>query len=230
MYGLKNTEHYSFMIADELEGLIAYLRKFDVATGGLAEHISDTENPHAVTAAQIGAPTSASFQDHSARHENGGADEISVSGLSGVLADAQTPSAHATNHSSGGSDPVTVTNLVGVASSVYTPTLTGVANVAASTAYACQYIRIGDTVTVSGKVDIDPTSGTTLTQLGVSLPVASNLAAEEQCAGTAAAHAVAGYSAAILGDATNNRAEVRFTTAADVANRSWFFTFTYRVI
>jgi len=34
------------------------------------------------------------FNDHSARHENGGADEISVAGLSGALADAQTPAAH----------------------------------------------------------------------------------------------------------------------------------------
>ena len=32
--------------------------------------------------------------DHSARHENGGADEISVAGLSGVLADAQNPTSH----------------------------------------------------------------------------------------------------------------------------------------
>jgi len=31
---------------------------------------------------------------HHARHENGGADELSVAGLSGVLADAQTPVAH----------------------------------------------------------------------------------------------------------------------------------------
>lgn len=32
--------------------------------------------------------------DHSARHENGGADEISVAGLSGELADDQPPKAH----------------------------------------------------------------------------------------------------------------------------------------
>lgn len=36
----------------------------------------------------------AAFYDHSARHENGGADEISVAGLSGLLADPQTPAAH----------------------------------------------------------------------------------------------------------------------------------------
>lgn len=57
-------------------------------------HRADTDNPHEVTAAQVGAPTTATFNDHSARHENGGADEISVAGLSGELADAQTPKAH----------------------------------------------------------------------------------------------------------------------------------------
>lgn len=50
---------------------------------------------------------------HGEQHENGGTDEISVSGLSGLLADGQTPLAHATSHSSGGSDPVSVLNLGG---------------------------------------------------------------------------------------------------------------------
>ena len=34
------------------------------------------------------------FTDHSARHENGGADEISIAGLSGEAADAQPPKSH----------------------------------------------------------------------------------------------------------------------------------------
>ena len=34
------------------------------------------------------------YLDHSARHENGGADEISVEGLSGLLADKQTALQH----------------------------------------------------------------------------------------------------------------------------------------
>lgn len=50
---------------------------------------------------------------HHARHENGGADEISVTGLSGVLADPQTPAAHATSHGAAGGDPVSVTALAG---------------------------------------------------------------------------------------------------------------------
>ena len=43
---------------------------------------------------------------HAARHENGGADEISVTGLSGLLADPQTPTTHATTHTSGGADEI----------------------------------------------------------------------------------------------------------------------------
>ena len=35
---------------------------------------------------------------HNTDHENGGDDEISVAGLSGQLADAQTPIAHKTSH------------------------------------------------------------------------------------------------------------------------------------
>ncbi len=46
---------------------------------------------------------------HHTRHENGGADEISVIGLSGLLADGQTPLAHATSHYPGGTDPVAKT-------------------------------------------------------------------------------------------------------------------------
>ena len=49
-----------------------------------------------------------SLGTHAGRHENGGADEISVTGLSGLLADAQTPVAHAATHADGGSDEVSV--------------------------------------------------------------------------------------------------------------------------
>ena len=46
------------------------------------------------------------YADHSARHENAGADEISVAGLSGELADAQPPKTHASSHQNTGSDEV----------------------------------------------------------------------------------------------------------------------------
>lgn len=53
------------------------------------------------------APIDAHHQeDHASRHQNGGGDEISVLGLSGLLADSQTPLTHASTHLLGGSDPV----------------------------------------------------------------------------------------------------------------------------
>lgn len=60
--------------------------------------------------------------NHSARHENGGADEIDVTGLSGLLADAQTPLSHASTHIDGGSDEIDADQLsVSWTPSVYTP-------------------------------------------------------------------------------------------------------------
>lgn len=153
---------------------------------------------------------------------------IPTTDLSGVLGALQFPALTGDVTTVAGT--LATTLAVPTASNTYTPTLTNVANVAASTPYVCQYMRVGSTVTVGGKVDIDPSSATTLTQLGISLPIASTFAATENCGGSAAAPAVAGYSAGILADAVNHRAELDFTTAADVANRSWYFSFTYRII
>lgn len=48
---------------------------------------------------------------HATTHQNAGSDEISVAGLSGLLADNQNPTAHATNHLSGGSDAIKLDDL-----------------------------------------------------------------------------------------------------------------------
>lgn len=111
----------------------------------------------------------------------------------------------------------------------YTPTLTNVANLDASTAYASQWVRLGNVITVSGRVDIDPALAATSTQLGISLPVASALSAAEQCAGTAFASGIAGQGAAILADATNDRAQLQYISA-DVTNQAMYFHFTYLVL
>jgi len=65
--------------------------------------------------------TQTEFDDHSARHEDGGADEVSVAGLSGLLADAQTPLAHNTSHENGGSDEISVAGLSGLLADGQTP-------------------------------------------------------------------------------------------------------------
>lgn len=130
-------------------------------------------------------------------------------------------------HNNAGS--VTGTTNQYVASGTYTPTLTNVANLAASTPYQCQWIRVGNVVTVSGKVDIDPTAPTTSTQLGISLPIASNFGAAEDCAGTAFASAIAAQGAAILADTTNDRAQLQYLSG-DITNQPMYFTFTYEII
>lgn len=114
-------------------------------------------------------------------------------------------------------------------SGIYTPALTNVANLDGSTAFECHYIRVGNEVFVSGKVSVDPTAPASLTQLGIGLPIASNIAAEENCGGVAFAADIAGQGAAIRGDAANNRAEMAWI-AGDVTNQAMHFSFAYRVI
>ena len=116
-----------------------------------------------------------------------------------------------------------------LASGVYTPTLFNTGNLDASTAYECQYLRVGATVSVSGRVDVNPTLTATSTQLGISLPVASTLGATEDLAGAAFASGIAGQGAAIRGDAANARAEMIWVST-DISNQAMYFTFSYQVI
>lgn len=115
------------------------------------------------------------------------------------------------------------------ASGIYTPTLTNVANVAASAANPCQWHRDGLAVTVSCALDVDPTLTATLTQLGISLPIASAIAQTYQVAGTGVSPTIATQSGGVLADVANDRAELDFTSVS-LANATWYITFTYRVI
>ena len=110
-----------------------------------------------------------------------------------------------------------------IAAGTYTPTLTNVANLGASTAY------VGTVVTVSGVVDIDPTLITTITQLGISLPVASAFANTTDCSGTACAVAIAAESGSVIADTTNDRANLHIIVAS-IANHAVTFTFQYRIL
>lgn len=117
---------------------------------------------------------------------------------------------------------------LGLASGVYTPILTNTTNLAASTAYQCQYLRVGDVVAVAGKADVDPT-GAGSCVLGISLPIASAFTTGLECGGVAFAIGVAGQGAGIFADATNDRMTMQWI-AVDTANRGMFFTATYLVV
>lgn len=114
-----------------------------------------------------------------------------------------------------------------VSSGTWTPTLTNTTNIAGSTAYACQYLRVGNTVSFSGKFSLDSTS-TGDTVMGMSLPIASAFSQEFHAGGVAASYAVQ-QCAAIFADATNDRLTIRLTIT-DTTNRDWFFSGSYQIL
>jgi len=87
-------------------------------------HLADMANPHTTDVGNLGSGTLAELNtvitdatlddasssrtplSHAASHQNGGGDEVSVTGLSGLLADGQTPLSHAASHQHGGGDEV----------------------------------------------------------------------------------------------------------------------------
>jgi hypothetical protein len=113
-----------------------------------------------------------------------------------------------------------------VFSGTYTPTSFNTTNIAASTPQSAQYMRVGNTVTVSGQIDIDPTA-TGFAILGLSLPIASNLTSPVQLSGVFNCPDAAG--GGVYGDAANDRATFQFT-ATSASNLTYYYTFTYQVL
>ncbi|SOY65584.1 hypothetical protein CBM2586_B10179 [Cupriavidus phytorum] len=120
------------------------------------------------------------------------------------------------------------TFLDNIYSGLWTPTVTALTNVDAVTAFECQYSRVGNVITFSGQVNIDPTA-TGLTEIGMSLPVASNLIATRQAAGTYSSNSsTIKDGGAIYGDSTNKRLTFRHV-AGSTSNLSFFFSGSYLV-
>jgi len=114
-----------------------------------------------------------------------------------------------------------------ITSGTYTATITDSANVS-TTNYEFQYLRVGSVVTVSGQLDVDPVAPATSTIVAISLPIASNFAASNECGGTAFCPTVAAQGAAIFADATNNRAIMKWISA-DLTNQPMHFSFSYQI-
>ena len=116
-----------------------------------------------------------------------------------------------------------------VFSGTYTPSLNNTTNIASSTAAVCQYMRVGNVVTVSGTVTIDPTS-TGRIVMGFSLPIASAIAGANEVGGTFASSGTTTVNVgSVTGDATNDRATFD-GIANDAASRVYGFSFTYRIL
>ena len=128
-----------------------------------------------------------------------------------------------------------VSNDGNVFSGTYTPSLTNTTNITASTPYQFQYTRIGNVVTVSGRVNIDPTASATASELGISLPIASAFPASatgvSNLAGVGSIHTTTTEvsTGGILADTTNDRAQFRFVSGGTAA-RDYAISFTYLVV
>lgn len=121
-----------------------------------------------------------------------------------------------------------LTNL-GITFGSWTPTLTSVANVDSATPGTCYYKRVGDHVDCWGFATVDPTAAAnTTTQVGISLPVASNFGDVSDAAGVGTA-GTAQRSGVIFGDATNDRVTLFFASETTAAT-TFRFMFSYRVI
>lgn len=124
-------------------------------------------------------------------------------------------------------DVITVASAGTTASGTYTPTWTGLANVGSVTAFSCQYMRVGDTVTVSGWVTIDAVSDNTPTSLSFSLPINSNTSTVNYLNGTGVAQG-GGPAASISGYGSNTGEFEVVPAVATAVNYS--FHYTYRIV
>ena len=114
-----------------------------------------------------------------------------------------------------------------LAAGTYTPTLSNLTNVDDATAYECQYMRVGSTVTVSGMFNASCTEFSGGSHMLMTLPIASNFAAFEDLAGTFTTQ-LGGYGS-ILANGISNKAQLYFVDGLSSA-ADYSFTFTYQVI
>lgn len=110
----------------------------------------------------------------------------------------------------------------------YQPILTNVVNVASTIAYAnTMYRKEGNVVTVYGRFNVTPAAaGNTVTQITISLPVASSFTGTTDCAGVA--YTAFSLGAVIYADTTTNKAIVAFQSP-NTSSNAFSFTFQYQV-
>jgi hypothetical protein len=112
------------------------------------------------------------------------------------------------------------------ASGTYTPAITSGANIDKATASVCQYMRVGNIITVSGELQVDAKNAGAF-EIAISLPVATGLSASGDAAGTAASSN--GVMLRLSADPSGNKVKVT-GIAANSANTAYSFSFTYRLM
>jgi hypothetical protein len=118
---------------------------------------------------------------------------------------------------------------LGIDTSSYTPTHTLTTNIAASTAYLSPYIQIDNYVIGVGVADIDCTlAAPTASEMGISLPIASDFNLFYRLAGVMTCGAIA-ETGELIADTVNDRMTLNFA-AQTTANHRVVYAYMYVVL
>jgi hypothetical protein len=121
-----------------------------------------------------------------------------------------------------------------IASGTYTPTLTNGANIVSTTPHQCQWLRVGNVVTVSGGFFYSWTTNSVTTNINISLPIATTINNAYNLAGSChtlpEGTAITGGVGIVYGDTTNNNAITSVNSAVNFSNDGEAqFQFTYLI-
>lgn len=111
---------------------------------------------------------------------------------------------------------------------VYTATVTAVSNCTVTASTNCQYMKVGNMVTVVGRFFLQATVANTFTEANITLPTIGDLTSPEQCAGVGVFVSGTTMVASIRGNNTTDKADI-YVRPSDTANNVYYFNFSYRV-
>lgn len=110
----------------------------------------------------------------------------------------------------------------------FTPTATNVLNMGSTSSIVGYYMRVHDFVFAWGSIGIDPTAAGTLTEVRLTLPIASAMTTGSNLIGGISRTGTATSIGIVTADSTNDQALLRFTP--DIAtNATYGFWFAYQI-
>lgn len=113
----------------------------------------------------------------------------------------------------------------------YTPTLNGITNIDALTPYQCQYLRVGNNVTVSGMLLVDVTNTATDSEFTITLPIASTFSSGDFGIGGAGSFInIEGSTALVCGPGDTFGTFRWLSSATTTTAQRISFTFTYQIL
>ena len=117
-----------------------------------------------------------------------------------------------------------------ICSGTYTPALSNITDITSSSANECQWLRVGNVVTVCGSVNVTPTTDATLSEIDMTLPIASTFTGGD-CIGTIFFNDTS--TGADLGDNgildASTKAKINFRSDFGLHSGKIYFHYTYQI-